>query len=365
MDEREEDIEEMSDYYQTPNGKKKYSSRRASWTDPQRAYLIELLHLYNNPSHRGNIGWNRTAWIEMTKRFNTKFPLAYYDKKQLKEQEQTLKKAYKAIKGLIDNKGFEWDQNTKKVIAPNVDNLEDLLERNPVAKEWYNRTYLYYGDLAPLYDGFLGEITHKRKKIQVTTPQKRRRNVDGSPKSLVEPSRNSSRGLEQEEFIHTENEPLLDESNTQEPNFTQNITSIQMPEFPQVQNVTELPVRQKEASSQNRRKRRYNKARCNDEYLEYKKDETDKYLELMKRQDEVARKRLELEDKRFELELENVKMYSFKNAMDLFDSLEGFSFEEYNKVTDLFMRDEKVRDAFIDVKEEYKAPWIRLRIDHV
>jgi Myb/SANT-like DNA-binding domain len=118
----------------------------------QRAFLVEMLVEFDRPGTRLQNAWSSVAWNEMNRRFKAKFPSANFSVKQLKEQERTLKKQYKAIKRLSEQSGFGWDPVRKMVTAPK-EVWAPLLQKDKEAKRWYNKTFPYYDDLHNLYSG--------------------------------------------------------------------------------------------------------------------------------------------------------------------------------------------------------------------
>ncbi|XP_020103811.1 uncharacterized protein LOC109720880, partial [Ananas comosus] len=100
----------------TENDPKKQS--RAKWTDMHRAYLVELLQEHNKDKWRGQNGWNKEGWRSIHKAMITKFSHSNYTLEQVKDQEQQLKKQFKAVKNLVEMSGFGWDADKKMVSAP-------------------------------------------------------------------------------------------------------------------------------------------------------------------------------------------------------------------------------------------------------
>ncbi|XP_020096378.1 uncharacterized protein At2g29880-like [Ananas comosus] len=91
---------------------------RAKWTDMHRAYLVELLQEHNKDKWRGQNGWNKEGWRSIHKAMITKFSHSNYTLEQVKDQEQQLKKQFKAVKNLVEMSGFGWDADKKMVSAP-------------------------------------------------------------------------------------------------------------------------------------------------------------------------------------------------------------------------------------------------------
>lgn len=118
----------------------------------QKAFLVELLVEFNRPGARLQNAWSSVAWNEMTRRFKAKFVDSNFSLKQLKEQERTLKKAYKTINRLRDLSGFGWDPTRKMVDAPE-EVWAPILQTDKEAKRWYNKPFPYYDDLHSLYSG--------------------------------------------------------------------------------------------------------------------------------------------------------------------------------------------------------------------
>lgn len=92
---------------------------RTIWTPEMDRYFIELML---EEVGRGNKVddhlFSKEAWTEMMSLFNAKFKFQY-EKDVLKNRHKTLRNLHKAVKYLLDQKGFSWDETRQMVTADN------------------------------------------------------------------------------------------------------------------------------------------------------------------------------------------------------------------------------------------------------
>ena len=119
-----------------------------------KAYLIGLLRDHDVPKYRTQNAWSKEAWTNIVAKFNQRFDVSFMVV-QVKQNEQDLKRDFKAVKDLIFESGFGWDRDRKMVVAP--DNVWAALEarKNKDALFWRGKSFPYYEDLFALYDGEL------------------------------------------------------------------------------------------------------------------------------------------------------------------------------------------------------------------
>ena len=117
-------------------------------------FLIELLTDNDVPGFRTQNAWSKEAWTNIVCRLNTKFGTSFTTN-QVKQKEQDLKKDYRSVKDLLDQSGFGWDSDRMMVSAPQSvwDTFAD--RKNKDAIHWRDKSFPYFDDLAPLYDGEL------------------------------------------------------------------------------------------------------------------------------------------------------------------------------------------------------------------
>lgn len=131
---------------------KENDSNRAAWTEPQRAFLVSLLMEFSTPEHRTDNGWSRVAWTEMVERFAERFPGANFNRAQIKDQEQRLKKRLRSLKRVLSMSGVGWNDDLKQIDFQDAA-VEEALINNKEARQWLGKPFPYFNDLSDLYKG--------------------------------------------------------------------------------------------------------------------------------------------------------------------------------------------------------------------
>ncbi|KAJ3674482.1 hypothetical protein LUZ60_005098 [Juncus effusus] len=353
-------------------GKKKENAR-AEWTEVQRAGLVSSLVEYGAKEWRTDNGWSNRAWTEIKNSFTEKFPNAHYSLKQIKEQEQHLKKKFKSLKNLLSLSGLGWSHENKMVkVVEGV--WEDIVKNNKDARQWHDKSFPYYDDLYGLYHGRIAEGLNKRGSNQYNLD-----NDSESPHHTPSPTLHTlheSTGFPwQDAFINDQNTSF---SLNEDPNFQpvtqidpQNAenTSFSLNENP---NFQEEPSRvspstrsarpssfsQEEPSNRVGRNKKAKTTKMlfspfNEEYFTFRKEETNMYISAMK----------EIEEKK------GNDRFAINAAIIAFKALEenGFTFEfdDLDKAITLFMSSVEIREAFITLEPKNRALWIRRRIDNM
>jgi len=94
---------------------------RTIWTPEMDRYFIDLLlEQVSNGNKFDDHLFSKKAWKHMTYLFNAKFKFQC-EKDVLKNRHKTLRNLYKAVKKLLEYKGFSWDENRQMVMADNND----------------------------------------------------------------------------------------------------------------------------------------------------------------------------------------------------------------------------------------------------
>lgn len=92
---------------------------RTIWTPEMDRYFIDLMLEQVGKGNRFDDHlFSKRAWKHMTSLFNAKFKFQY-EKDVLKNRHKTLRNLYKAVKNLLDQKGFSWDEKRQMVAADN------------------------------------------------------------------------------------------------------------------------------------------------------------------------------------------------------------------------------------------------------
>ncbi|KAF3340446.1 Myb/SANT-like DNA-binding domain-containing protein [Carex littledalei] len=313
----------------TGEGNRNESLNRAAWNDLQKAFLVELLVEFNRPGARLQNAWSSVAWNEMTRRFKAKFVDSNFSLKQLKEQERTLKKAYKTINRLRDLSGFGWDPTRKMVDAPE-EVWAPILQTDKEAKRWYNKPFPHYDDLHSLYSGCIANGSRRRGSNYFANPENQVEMNSPSP-TIPAPGGLNDFGFD-DDFLGTQ---TFDHISTQ----SQAPPNVHTPHSVGVSSVRKTI----------QKKKRKAMSTFHENYLEYKREELTKYCAVMEKN---ANKSVERADK-----------YSVAAAMEAFEQLSDFDMLNFVNASDMFIKKAETREAFLTVSEEHRSEWIKRMIE--
>lgn len=157
---------------------------RTIWTPEMDRYFIDLMLEQVGKGNRFDDHlFSKRAWKHMTSLFNARFKFQY-EKDVLKNRHKTLRNLYKAVKNLLDQGGFIWDDKRRMVTADN--NIWDdyikvrylilsyvlcacyicisrvftvYLQVHPDARSFRIKSIPYYSDLCTIY----GNATSEQK----------------------------------------------------------------------------------------------------------------------------------------------------------------------------------------------------------
>lgn len=92
---------------------------RTVWTPEMDRYFIDLMLEQVSRGNRidDNL-FSKRAWKHMVSMFNVKFR-SHYEKDILKNRHKSLRNMYRAIRNLLDQSGFYWDDTRRMVTAEN------------------------------------------------------------------------------------------------------------------------------------------------------------------------------------------------------------------------------------------------------
>ncbi|XP_015891980.3 L10-interacting MYB domain-containing protein [Ziziphus jujuba] len=123
---------------------------RTVWTPEMDRYFIDLmLEQVSKGNKFDDHLFSKRAWKHMTSLFNTKFKFQY-EKDVLKNRHKTLRNLYKAVKNLLDQKGFSWDETRQMVTADN-NVWDEYIRAHPDTRSFRIKTIPYYSDLCLIY----------------------------------------------------------------------------------------------------------------------------------------------------------------------------------------------------------------------
>ncbi|XP_043721145.1 L10-interacting MYB domain-containing protein-like [Telopea speciosissima] len=123
---------------------------RTNWTPEMDRYFIDLMLEQVQMGNRiDDHLFSKRAWGHMTALFNAKFRFQY-EKNVLKNRHKTLRNLYRAIRNLLEQSGFSWDETREMVIAENHV-WDDYIKEHPEARSYRMKTVSYYSDLSVMY----------------------------------------------------------------------------------------------------------------------------------------------------------------------------------------------------------------------
>ncbi|MBA0610176.1 hypothetical protein Godav_011052, partial [Gossypium davidsonii] len=126
--------------------KSNFDRSRTIWTPEMDRYFIDLILEQLNKGNRfDDHVFSKTAWMNMNSSFNERFKFEY-EMDVLKNQHKTLRNLYKAVKNLLNQKGFNWDSTRQMVIAENKI-WDEYIKVNPDVRPYRVKTIPYYDDL--------------------------------------------------------------------------------------------------------------------------------------------------------------------------------------------------------------------------
>ncbi|XVF72686.1 hypothetical protein PTKIN_Ptkin12aG0140000 [Pterospermum kingtungense] len=120
------------------------------WTPEMDRYFIDLkLEQVNKGNRLEDHVFSKTAWKNMAFLFNEKFKLQY-EKEVLKNRHKTLRNLYRAVKNLLNQKGFSWDA-TRQMVMAGTKVWDEYIEVNPDVRPYRVKSIPYYDDFCFIY----------------------------------------------------------------------------------------------------------------------------------------------------------------------------------------------------------------------
>lgn len=124
-------------------------SARASFDTEKDAFILSKLHIQQREGKRGQSGFKKSAWREVTNLFNTEFN-STYTVGQIKGRQNMLKRQFKQMNQLRNSSGFGWDAVGQTVTA-NDDVWEEYLEKHPQAIKLKGKPFLNYDEMSRIF----------------------------------------------------------------------------------------------------------------------------------------------------------------------------------------------------------------------
>lgn len=162
------------------------SNLRAKWSHEMKLFLIGLLKDHDVPGFRTQKAWSKEAWRNIVCGLNQKFSVSFTIS-QVKQKEQDLKKDYRSVKSLLDEGSFGWDSERNMVDAPDTVWASFASRRNiKDALQWRDKSFPYYDELIPLYEGRYAEGRTSHGKEQYASMSNHASTLSSHPAEVTE-----------------------------------------------------------------------------------------------------------------------------------------------------------------------------------
>ncbi|KAL7112581.1 hypothetical protein ACP275_04G011200 [Erythranthe tilingii] len=123
---------------------------RTIWTPEMDRYFVDLmLEQVDRGRSRDDHLFSKRGWNHMSAMFNSKFN-SNYETDVLKNRHKMLRNLFRAIRNLLGQKGFSWDESRQMVTADNRV-WDDYIQGHPDARPYRTKTVPYYSDLFEIY----------------------------------------------------------------------------------------------------------------------------------------------------------------------------------------------------------------------
>ncbi|CAK9135054.1 unnamed protein product [Ilex paraguariensis] len=164
---------------------------RTIWTPDMDRYFIDLMLEQVSKGNRiDDHLFSKRAWKHMTSLFNAKFKFLY-EKDVLKNRHKTMRNLYRAVKNLLDQKGFSWDEARQMVTADNKV-WDDYIKIHPEARSYRIKSIPYYSDLCEIYKQATntgkGNLSSQNASLDCMVPGSEAGSLLEGPESPVTPS---------------------------------------------------------------------------------------------------------------------------------------------------------------------------------
>ncbi|KAK9274192.1 hypothetical protein L1049_019006 [Liquidambar formosana] len=154
-------IEGINNHETTPSTDRS----KTNWTPPMDRCFIEImLEQVRRGYHTGNT-FRKEAWAHMLELFNLKFGLQL-DKETLRNRFRKLRMQYNALKIILDQNGFCWDETRQMVVADDLV-WDNYLKAHPEARLYRTKTVPNYNDLCMIYGKSNGGKRHSFSSLNM------------------------------------------------------------------------------------------------------------------------------------------------------------------------------------------------------
>ncbi|XP_022680059.1 uncharacterized protein LOC111256395 [Setaria italica] len=303
---------------------------RAAWNSAYEKCLVEILLDYkDNPKYKGQNGWVLEGWRVITSKFNEKFLVAHFSKKQVQE-EKDLKANYKALRDAKRDNGNGWNESLCMILTePQV--WEKLIANHPRVAKFRKKPFPLFYQLEALYEGSvaIGNLNFT-STMQVDPPSAH------APPPLVAPAVPPlappvERSNSEQRSSHLGANPFALSFDGQETSSAQNERN-------------EAQDSRREEGGSGRKRKQSHIGSALEGYVEYKKSQTNKTLQALE-----GRKRRKEE-------------FSVEKCVDQVDAMVELTDEEKSYALDVF-ESETHRKIFITIKNSnVRLMWLKRKI---
>ncbi|KAF9618550.1 hypothetical protein IFM89_002245, partial [Coptis chinensis] len=137
------------------------SSRRTMWMPPMDTNFMKLMVAQVHDGQYLDGQFSRHSSKCIMEQFKAKFG-SNYDLKNLKNHYRALKKNHNAIKTLIDQSGFGWDNDREIVYADDDQVWDDYVKAHPDFGIWRTKSITGYEDLCIIFGDGGASRKHSR-----------------------------------------------------------------------------------------------------------------------------------------------------------------------------------------------------------
>ncbi|XP_042505006.1 uncharacterized protein LOC122081790 isoform X3 [Macadamia integrifolia] len=123
---------------------------RTIWTPAMNLYFIDIMLEQVRNGYKIRNTFHRKAWDDMVASFNRKFVGLQVDKEILRNRSKKLRLQHNALKTLLDQNGFHWDE-TRKMVTADDRFWNEYLKAHPEVQPYRRKSFPNYSDLCAIF----------------------------------------------------------------------------------------------------------------------------------------------------------------------------------------------------------------------
>ncbi|KAJ4952140.1 hypothetical protein NE237_028972 [Protea cynaroides] len=123
---------------------------RTIWTPAMNRYFIDIMLEQVRRGYKIRNTFHRKAWEDMVASFNRKFVGLQVDKEILRNRSKKLRLQHNALKTLLDQNGFHWDE-TRKMVTADDRVWNEYLKAHPEVQPYRRKSFPNYVDLCAIF----------------------------------------------------------------------------------------------------------------------------------------------------------------------------------------------------------------------